>query len=151
MLFYQWPLTPWPHNWHPCGAGHHHRSLQVFLHARVASSPLAATRQCWCWVGQPHVIFLWWTGLWRWRRLWVTIATLLIECLIKYVYPLIITDTCMNHMTCFKMKTLSGNSNIAHRMFDRVCIPSHYNRYEPHDMLQDEDFECLQHCSSNVW
>ena len=39
-----------------------------------------------------------------------------------------------------------GNNNIAHRMFDRVCIPSHYNRYQPlDDMLQDEeDFECPQ-------
>ena len=40
---------------------------------------------------------------------------------------------------------LCGNNNIAHRMFDRVCIPSHYNRYQPlDDMLQDEDFECPQ-------
>ena len=39
-----------------------------------------------------------------------------------------------------------GNNNIAHRMFDRVCIPSHYNRYQPlDDMLQDEEnFECPQ-------
>ena len=39
-----------------------------------------------------------------------------------------------------------GNNNIAHRMFDRVCIPSHYNRYQPlDDVLQDEeDFECPQ-------
>ena len=38
-----------------------------------------------------------------------------------------------------------GNNNIAHRMFDRVCIPSHYNRYQAlDDMFQDEDFECSQ-------
>ena len=42
-------------------------------------------------------------------------------------------------------KTLSDNSNIAHWMFDKVYIPSHYDRYEPRDMLQDEeDFECPQ-------
>ena len=45
---------------------------------------------------------------------------------------------------------LCGNNNIAHRMFDRVCIPSHYNRYQPlDDMLQDEDFECSQPIINN--
>ena len=35
-----------------------------------------------------------------------------------------------------------GNSNIAHRIFDKVCIPSHYNRYEPLYSLEDEDYDC---------
>ena len=38
-----------------------------------------------------------------------------------------------------------GNSNIAHRIFDKVCIPCHYNRYEPLNIVEDvEDIDSLQ-------
>nr|XP_054775521.1 uncharacterized protein LOC129284015 [Lytechinus pictus] len=32
-----------------------------------------------------------------------------------------------------------GHSNIGDRIFDRVCIPSHYNRYEPLLAADDDD------------
>ncbi|XP_030833068.1 uncharacterized protein LOC105443208 isoform X1 [Strongylocentrotus purpuratus] len=33
-----------------------------------------------------------------------------------------------------------GNNNIAHRLFDKVCIPSHLNRYQPLETV-DEEFD----------
>ncbi|XP_030828164.1 uncharacterized protein LOC115919175 [Strongylocentrotus purpuratus] len=32
-----------------------------------------------------------------------------------------------------------GHSNIGDRIFDKVCIPSHYNRYEPLMSADDDD------------
>ncbi|XP_041461889.1 uncharacterized protein LOC121413201 isoform X1 [Lytechinus variegatus] len=40
-----------------------------------------------------------------------------------------------------------GHSNIGNRIFDRVCIPSHYNRYEPlmsADVDDDNDNENME-------
>ncbi|XP_030843914.1 uncharacterized protein LOC115924976 isoform X4 [Strongylocentrotus purpuratus] len=45
----------------------------------------------------------------------------------------------LSDLTLIWICSFCGNNNMAHRMFDQVCIPSHFNRYE---LLGDHDEHC---------
>ncbi|XP_030853284.1 uncharacterized protein LOC115929135 isoform X1 [Strongylocentrotus purpuratus] len=44
----------------------------------------------------------------------------------------------LSDLTLIWICPFCGNNNIAHRMFDKVCIPSHFNRYKVLDEERDE-------------
>nr|XP_054775542.1 uncharacterized protein LOC129284048 [Lytechinus pictus] len=66
------------------------------------------------------------------------------ECCSKQFHVTCMGFPCEDKLSNLKLIwicSFCGNSNIAHRMFDKVCIPSHFNRYE---LLVDQgDEECI--------